>query len=66
MSKPQDKDTEKLYKHARQKVMEIFKKHGLVSYRKIGLQRSLRDALVESAMTGNIKVNGKETFRHIS
>lgn len=60
MSKHTEKDTEKLYKHARDRVKEIFKSHGLVSHRRIGLQRSLRDALVEVALTGTIEIKEKK------
>ena len=61
-----NKDVEIMYKYARRKVKEIFKTHGLVSYRKIGLQRSLRDAIVKAALSGKIDTNEKETFRHTS
>jgi len=66
MTSNSDKDVEKLYSQAKTKIKSIFKSHGLVIYRKIGLQRSLRDALVEAVLSGKINVNEKETFRHTS
>jgi hypothetical protein len=61
-----DKDVEIMYNYARRKVASIFKSHGLASYRKIGLQRSLRDAIVKAALSGKIDTDEKETFRHTS
>ena len=54
MKHKDEKDMDKLNENAKKKIQLIFKRHGLSTYRKIGLQRSLRTIVVEAALTGII------------
>lgn len=53
-SEKEEKMVDKLQENVKKKVQKLFREHGLSTSRRIGLQKSIREALVRSAMTGTI------------
>jgi len=51
-----NKDIELLTKRCREKVKQIFKKHGFVTYRRVGLQKSLYSTMVEAIIKGDVDI----------
>jgi hypothetical protein len=58
--KQNDKTIDTLTRHARERVKDIFKAHGLSSYRRVGLQKAFQKELVKVALSGEIDLR-KET-----
>ena len=51
-----EREIDTLKRHARWVVKDIFKKHGLATDRKVGLQQSIADKMVKAALTGMIDI----------
>lgn len=55
MSIQSERDIDKLRKAAKKRIHGIFVNNGLSTYKRLGLQRELRDALIDAAVNGTIE-----------